>query len=442
MLIMTGMQPIYLDHNATTSLCPEAAAAMAECQASAWANPESQHQLGRAARRRLEDAREGIAGILGVDLSGREPDQIVFTSGGTEANNLALFGLSGASVESSGRFLSAPPFYKLTTSRPPPIRGEGDTAAAPRLIVSEIEHPSVAAAARELARRGWHVDRLPVSKKGDILLFGDANSANDAEKSRMSAFSGARLVSVMLANNETGVIQSIRELAVECAAAGVPLHTDAVQAVGKVPVNFRELGVAAMTIAAHKFGGPRGIGALVVRGGVKLAPQLFGGVQQSGLRPGTEPVALVAGMHAALAAFAGEQSVRIERMTQVRDRLESAVVAAYPGAVVIGADAPRLPNTSCIAFPGLDRQALVMALDLAGVCCSTGSACASGSSEPSPTLVAMGLPAELVSSSVRFSIGASTTPTNIDEAIKRIVAVLAGRRSRKSADQTAREAVS
>lgn len=405
---MTPMESIYLDHNATTPLCAEAATAMSKSQAAAWANPESQHQLGRAARRAIDDAREGIAEILGVDLAGPQPDRIIFTSGGTEANNLALFELAGT------------------------------TSASKRIAVSPIEHPSVAAVARELARRGWQVDQLPVSKKGDILLFDERAERSDAEekspfagpaaeKSSMSPFSGpfsAAVASVMLANNETGVIQPIRRLAELCNTAGVPLHTDAVQAVGKIPVNFRELGVAAMTIAAHKFGGPRGIGALVVRGGASLAPQLFGGVQQHGLRPGTEPVALIAGMLAALATFAREQSERIERMTQLRDRFEAALVAAYSGAVVHGAAAARLPNTTCIAFPGLDRQALVMALDLAGICCSTGSACASGSSEPSPTLVAMGLPDELVGSSIRFSLGSSTTMAIVDTAIERIAGVL------------------
>jgi cysteine desulfurase len=393
------MQPIYLDHNATTTLLPEVASAMAECHSSAFANPESQHQFGRQARRTLEEAREGIAEILGAELSGRQPDHVIFTSGGTEANNLALFGLSG-----------------------------GLDSAAGRILISSIEHPSVAEPARFLARRGWQVDRLPVSQrgvieKGDILLYlpvDRAGGADERGKSRMSPF----LVSVMLANNETGVIQPIRELAAACYAAGVPLHTDAVQAVGKIPVNFRELGVTAMTIAAHKFHGPRGIGALVVRGGTPLAPQMFGGFQQHALRPGTEPVALAVGMHVALKIFAREQTERRERMTRLRDRFEAALLAADPSAVIHGAEVERLPNTTCIAFPCLDRQALVMALDMAGIACSTGSACASGSSEPSPTLVAMGLPNELTGSSIRFSLGATTTAEMVDQAIERIVKVL------------------
>ncbi len=384
------MQPIYLDHNATTPLAPEAAAAMAQCQAFGFANPESQHQLGRRARRALEEAREGIAEILGVDLGGRSADRMIFTSGGTEANNLALFGLVGA------------------MAHPHPSQ----------LLISAIEHPSVAQPTAALARRGWHVDRWPVSSDGII----------DTERLSVEMANPPRLISVMLANNETGVIQPLGELATRAAAAGVLLHTDAVQAAGKLRVNFRELGVAAMTIAAHKFHGPRGIGALIVRGGVPLDPQLFGGFQQQGLRPGTEPVALAVGMHVALQIFARDQSARIDRMTQLRDRLEDALIAAYPSAVVHGRTAPRLPNTTCIALPGLDRQALVMALDLAGVCCSTGSACASGSSDPSPTLLAMGLPDELVGSSIRFSLAATTTEKEIDEAVNRIVKVLGNSR--------------
>ena len=185
------------------------------------------------------------------------------------------------------------------------------------------------------------------------------------------------LVSIMAANNETGVIQPIRELAALAAAAGVPLHTDAVQAVGKRAVSFREWGVAAMSIASHKFNGPRGIGVLIVRGEASLDPILFGGFQEGGLRPGTQPVALAVGMHAALESFQREQVVRTARIARLRDRLETGIIAAWPSATVHGAMALRLPNTTCIALPGRDRQALVMALDLAGIACSTGSACAS-----------------------------------------------------------------
>ena len=204
----------------------------------------------------------------------------------------------------------------------------------------------------------------------------------------------------------------------------MPVHTDATQVVGKLPVNFRELGVDALTFTAHKFHGPIGIGALIVRHGVVLAPSLHGGFQQAGLRPGTECVPLALGMLAALAAWARDADARRERMATLRDRLERQVLTGDRAPAVIGAAAPRLPHTSNIAFAGLDRQALAMAFDLAGVACSTGSACASGSSEPSPALVAMGLPEEQISSSIRFSLGATTTAAEVDEAARRILSVV------------------
>jgi cysteine desulfurase len=225
----------------------------------------------------------------------------------------------------------------------------------------------------------------------------------------------------MLGHNETGVLQPVAELAVICAKHGAPLHTDAAQVVGKVPVNFRKLGVATMTVAAHKFHGPLGIGALVVRHGIELEPQLYGGFQQAGLRPGTEPVALVVGMCRALELWNAEQSERVARLRELRDRFERAILSGWPAAVVLGARAERLPQTSNIAFVGLDRQALFMALDLAGVACSPGSACASGSSATSPALVAMGCEAAVLTSALRFSLGATTTASDIDEATRRIL---------------------
>ncbi len=202
------------------------------------------------------------------------------------------------------------------------------------------------------------------------------------------------------------------------------MHTDAAQMAGKLPVDFQALGVDALSVAAHKFHGPLGIGALVVRDEVPLAPYLVGGFQQEGLRGGTESVALAVGMHAALAAWESEQHERCVRLRQLRDRLEADLTAGYPGRLVInGAGAARLPHTTNIAFVGIDRQALVMALDLAGVACSTGSACASGSSEPSPVLAAMGADPEVLASSVRFSLGATTTVADIDGASARILAV-------------------
>jgi cysteine desulfurase len=332
----------------------------------------------------LEQARDEIGRILGARLSGPQPDRILLTSGGTEANNLALLGLAG------GHYSSQAP-------------GE--------IIVSAIEHPSVSAPAALLERRGWTVRRLGVTGAGVV----DAQALDDALDSR------TRLVSVMLANNETGVLQPVAEFARRSAALGVPVHTDAAQMVGKLPVDFGALDVAMMSVAAHKFHGPIGIGALVVRGDIEIEPLLFGGFQQDGLRPGTESVALAVGMHAALAAWERDAASRAARMAALRDRLEVGIARSFAGTTIVnGAAASRLPHTSNLALVGLDRQALLMALDQAGVACSTGSACASGSSEPSAVLKAMGCSDEVLAGSLRFSLGATTTAEEIDEAIVRI----------------------
>jgi cysteine desulfurase len=305
----------------------------------------------------------------------------VLTSGGTEANNLALFGLAG---ETPGR-----------------------------VVVSAIEHPSVLAAADRLARRGWHVVRLRASIDGVV----------DLEQLRAALAAPAHLVSLMWGNNETGALQPIAEAAEICRAAGVPLHSDAVQVVGKLPIEFDRLGASAVSLAAHKFHGPRGIGALVVDSAVSLEGQLCGGFQQQGLRPGTESIELAIGMCWALELWASEADERHRRLARLRDRFESRLRAGRGDLVVNGSGAPRLPHTSNVSFVGLDRQELFMALDLAGVQCSTGSACASGSSEPSPVLRAMGLPDSIVNSALRFSLGANTTEADIDEAATRILQV-------------------
>lgn len=371
---------IYLDHNATTPIDPEVAEAMARVAREGLANPASQHQAGRKARRILETAREGIAELLGAKTGGMDADQVIFTSGGTEANNLALLGLAAA--------------------RPGAI------------VISAIEHPSVVGAAEELHRRGRDVRKLPVTAAGIV----DLSAAESAISNHQSA-----IASLMLANNETGVIQPVAELAALCHAANVPIHTDAVQAIGKIPVSFRALDVDALTVAPHKFHGPVGIGALLLRHGMKLEPQLFGGFQQAGLRPGTESIALAVGFHRALERWQAEAEQRAEQMRAIGTQLERDLLAAAPGAVIVGHTAPRLPHTLNIAFPGVNRQALAMALDMAGVACSTGSACASGSSEPSPVLLAMGLPGEVIEGSIRLSWGAFTTAAEAAEASRRIL---------------------
>jgi len=397
---------IYLDHNSTTPIAPEVAAAMAQCHAEGFVNPASQHGPGRAARRKLEEAREGTAEILGAKTTGMDADTVIFTSGGTESNNLALFGLAGAHLQ-EGDALAEPP------SGSTPQEGR-----APALVISSIEHPSVVGPAEALARRGWRLHRLPVSAQGVVDVDHVCETLETSSETPRAA-----LFSVMLGNNETGVLQPVPEIAAACRQAGVPLHTDAVQVAGKLPVNFRELGVEAMTVSAHKFHGPRGIGALIVRHGVELTPTLHGGFQQASLRPGTEDVSLAVGMHKGLELWQAEADERRRRMEQLRDLFEQQLRAGDPSVVVNGRDAPRLPHTSNISFPGIDRQAMLMALDMAGVACSTGSACASGSSEPSPVLLAMGCDEEVISGSLRFSLGAGTTAADIEKAAGRILRV-------------------
>jgi cysteine desulfurase len=378
------MESIYLDHNATTPTRPEVADLLTRAYAGGYANPASQHRPGQRAQRALNDARERIAELLGADLTCPRPDRLVFTASGTESNNLALLGIAQAKSK-----------------------------ARDQIIISSIEHQSVIEPAEHLLEQGWRLDTLTADRDGTIRV--------DALPQLLRP--DARLVSVMHANHETGVLQPIAELARHCNDCGIALHTDAVQSVGKLPIDFRTMGVAAMSVAAHKFGGPLGIGALLLRHDVVLKPLIYGGNQQHGLRPGTECIPLVFGMRAALELACKEQEKYICRVTGLRKRFEDGLRAGFPEIVIHGESAPRLPNTSNIAFPGVAGQILLIALDTNGVACSAGSACSSGSTELSPTLRAMGLPSDLVASSLRFSLGATTTEAEIDEAVARIVRV-------------------
>ncbi len=371
----------FLDHNATAPLAPEVADAMYDCLIAGLANPASQHAAGRFARRRLEEARQTVARILGAKTTGMDADKVIFTSGGTESNNMALRGIAARAAQDSRH-----------------------------IVISPIEHPSIAVLAEQLVREGYEVDRLPIDSAGIVSV----DALSDLIRP------DTRLVSVMLGNNETGVVEPIQGLAAVCHAQGVPLHTDAVQCVGKVPVDFTALGASAMSATAHKFHGPLGIGVLIVRHDTVVDPLLVGGFQQAGMRAGTEPVALAVGMAAALELYQREANARFHRMTELRNQFESLVLKGVSEAQVIAADVERLPHTSNIAFIGFDRQALAMALDTAGVACSTGSACASGSSEPSPVLLAMGCDLAVVRGSLRFSVGAFTTIAEITQAAERI----------------------
>jgi cysteine desulfurase len=384
------MTPIYLDHNATTPLDPEVLEAMRPLWL-AGGNPESRHSAGRGARRALERSRESIARILGA-----LPDEVVFTSGGTEANNLAVFGLAH---QDSG----------LRTQ---------DSGGVRHLVSSPIEHPAVAEAVARLEAEGFAVDRPGVDSEGRVEVWAMGRLIRPE----------TRLATLMLANNETGAIQPVVQLTDLADELGVPVHTDAVQAVGRIPVDFHALGVATLAASAHKFHGPGGVGLLLVRKGVKLVPRAFGGGQQGGRRPGTPAVALAVGMAKALELWHAKAEERAARWSRLVDRLESGLLMAIGRDRVVrngpGDPKDRLPQTVNLGFPGLDGDALLMQLDLAGVAVSLGSACASGASEPSPTLLAMRVPEDRLRSSVRFSLGASTDEGEVDEAVARVAAVV------------------
>ncbi len=374
----SDMGPIDLDHNATSPLDPDVFEAMRP-HWFAGANPESRHSSGRSARRAVSAATEIVATILNA-----HPDEVIFTSGGTEANNLAIFGLA---------------------------RNAG------HIVTSPIEHPAISEPIAVLEAMGLAVDRAKVSIEGLV----------DVDSMIQTIRPETRLATLILAHNETGAIQPVGELARRCS---IPVHTDAVQAIGRIPVDFHGLGVATLAASAHKFAGPAGIGFLLVRNGTRLSPRLFGGGQQRGIRPGTMPVALIVGLASALEKWHREAKVRIARWTTLRDRLETRLVEALgPDRAIRNGPADstkRLPQTLHIAFPGVEGDALLMRLDMAGVRASLGSACASGTNKPSASLIAMQLPEDRLKSSVRFSLGVGTTEAEIDEAARRIIAIILG----------------
>lgn len=380
---------IDLDHNATTPVLPEAEEARRRVESEAPGNPSSSHSAGRQARRHLEDTREKVAALLGA-----LPEEVIFTSGATEANNLALFGLCG---------------------RPP-----GRIAASP------LEHPCVIEPLKQLENRGFEIEWLKVDERG--IVRSEAGALATGAKPVANAPASDRLISLQLANHETGAIQPVRSFV----DIGVPVHTDAAQAVGKIPVNFRALGVATLALSAHKFRGPKGIGALLVKKGSMLRPLAFGGHQQRGLRPGTEPVGLAVGMAVALEHAVRTMAETAGRLTRLRRRLLEHLRREVPPVVVNGplpGDPDSLPTTLNLSFPGCRADLLLMALDLSGVACSTGSACSSGSLLPSPVIAAMGVPDDVLKSAMRFSLGETTTDAEIDEAAERITACVRDQRS-------------
>lgn len=380
---------IYLDNNATTRPFPEVVEAMSRCFPECFGNPGSRHAEGQMARRALEGARESIAAIVGAD-----PQEVIFTSGGTESTNLALFGCTQCE----------PGIIALTAG----------------------EHPATTESCRHLQQRGWKLHTLDV----------DADGLLRPEQYEDLPWDNLKLVTVILAHNETGVIQDLSPLAEKCRQHNVWFHVDAVQAVGKIPVNFHQLGCTSLALGAHKFHGPRGIGALLLQREARLTPYLFGGHQEGGRRPGTEPTALAVGMAKALELWNAEKERRMQSLAQLRDRLQSRLEAGCAPVVVNGIGARRLPNTLNISFPGLEGEALLINLDLAGIACSLGSTCASGSAEPAPALVAMGCPPEVYRSAVRFSLSVENTVEEIEDAAGRIVEVVQRLRGQEPLQRT------
>ena len=352
----------YLDWNATAPLRPEAAAAMSEALGR-WGNPSSVHRRGRAARQIIERAREAVVGLLGD----ADPSGVIFVSGGTEANHLALLG-----------------------------------AGRERVLVSAVEHDSVRSAVPA-------AEIIPVGPEGIVSL--------DALEQLLAADGRPALVSVMHANNETGVIQPIAEIAVIARRHGAVFHCDAVQASGKVALELDAIGADLITLSAHKIGGPPGVGALVVTGGVELAPLLRGGGQEHRRRAGTENLPGIAGFAAAAAAAATEIPV-YKRVAALRDGLEAEIAAIAPDAVVLGVAANRLPNTSAIAMPGVAAETQVVAFDLDGVMVSAGAACSSGKVGPSHVLAAMRVDPQIAASTIRVSLGWSSTEAEIDHFLR------------------------
>ena len=374
------MKRVYLDHNATTPVAPEVLAAMLPHFGESYGNASSIHAFGQDARGAVERARSSVAELIGA-----QPSEIAFLSGGTESNNQAIFGVLGSAPE-SGR----------------------------HVITSAIEHVAVLDSCKELAIRGVDVTFLPVNREGLV----------NPEDVRRAIRPGTALITLMLANNELGTIEPIEEIGKIAAENGVVFHTDAVQAAGKIPIDITHLGVHLLSIAAHKFYGPKGVGALYVRKGTHLKPLLHGGHSERDRRPGTEDVAAIAGMGKAAELALKNMQEEAARIGALRDRLEKGLLERVPHCWVNGARAPRTPNTTNMTFPFIEGEAMVIALDLKGIACSTGAACSSGAVEPSHVLTAIGLPPEDARATLRLSLGHQNTREEIDFALETIPAVI------------------
>jgi cysteine desulfurase len=370
-LYLSMPPPIYLDHAATTPVRPEVREAMEPFLGPRFGNPSSTHRWGREARAALDEARERVARCLGA-----QPDEVCFTSGGTEGDNFAVLG--------------------AWRQR----RGNGRTAVA----TTPIEHKAILGAVHQAAREGATERMLTMTRDGVV----------DLDAARTMLTSDVAVCSVMWVNNEIGTIQPIRELADAARAAGAMFHTDAVQAFGKIVIDARDIAFDVLTMSGHKIGAPKGIGAMFIRRGTELEPLLHGGTQDRGRRPGTENVAAAVGLARAAEAAVEERAEEWARLQGMRDRLEAALRERIPDAVVHGVQAPRAPHILNISVPGTDSESMLMALDLAGVACSSGSACQSGSVEPSHVLSALGVAPSLATAAIRMSLGSLSTDDAMD----------------------------
>jgi cysteine desulfurase len=369
------MDPIYLDHAATTPVREEVIDAMMPFLRDTWGNPSSSHCVGRSARAGLEQAKRETAEALGV-----EPNQVIFTSGGTEADNLAIIGAALA-ARAAGR-----PMHVVT---------------------SAVEHKAALAAAHAVCRLGGTETILPVDRHGLV----------DLEALTEALHLQPAVVSVMWVNNETGVVQPMAEIGARCREAVVPLHSDGVQAFGKIPIDLDAVGCQLLTISGHKIGAPKGIGALIVRDRKIIEAIVHGGGQQWGIRPGTENVAGAVALGCAARLAVAELDAHVTRLRSLRDRLAAGLAERIEGLHAHGTNSPRAPHVLSISVPGTDAGALLMHLDLAGICVSGGSACSTGAIEPSHVLVAMGVERSLALSTLRFSLGHETTEAEIDRVL-------------------------
>ena len=374
------MKRIYFDHNATTPIRPEVLAAMMPYLTEEFGNASSIHAYGQNAREGVEQARSSVAALVGARAA-----DIMFTSGGTESNNHAILGAVAA----------AP-------------------GKAKHVITSAIEHVAALDSCRALAKRGIDLTVLPVDREGLV----------NPDDIRRAIRPETVLITIMLANNEIGTIEPIEEIGKIAAEKGIVFHTDAVQATGKIPIEVEKLRVALLSISAHKFCGPKGVGALYIRKGIQLQPLLYGGHSERDRRPGTEDVAAIAGMGKAAELAQTGMREDSERIRGLRDRLERGLLDRVPHSWVNGVRAPRVPNTANLTFPFIEGEAMVIALDLKGLACSTGAACSSGAVEPSHVLLALGLAPEDARATLRLSLGHQTTEEEIDFALKTIPPVI------------------